>query len=523
MIQSNKEKLLTCDITCLPKVLSMIYIGSVEEVHSIVGKALELRECTPYSFRILANNLELFKLNNPQLQQAYNLYRPNEILAMPFFPSNLLFHSYNTIVKCPDDRCFVMKNMAYKKVEKDNQIDNNHSRFIPLIKNMDYVCEHCDVKNMKNMSYILLDLRIIECESFEEWNENISFLPNMIMVSQQELKQHNFAKEIISRFNEDKGVIHFVVMTSETDYFRDLENNFYFDNSNAENDLFQIKYGTQTKAEKELNIELTYSMSKKEKMKLQEYDIFKTTLKAFIKADYPYISYAYGGYKNVHNEALKYGITLLNHDKKCYLCKRNKKHDKIPRMSRYKASFYRKNFFIANENDAKSTGNSNIIISSSRILIPSSTSSSSPSTLKRFNSRKEDDKSITFNSYYLSKILETYLTQLLNSGDTHFIECNITKIDNANKKKDTLTNCLFVMNNHEFQIYKIAPSKRKEEDEELNYIDKYLFIDLNHIDLDKKSSVINIKLEGKKELLIYMYSNDKALFIYNLIDSILKE
>ena len=42
---------------------------------------------------------------------------------------------------------------------------------------------------------------------------------------------------------------------------------------------------------------------------------------------FKYVSYAYGGYKEIHDCAIKYKIDLLEHGEKCFLCKGEQKNN----------------------------------------------------------------------------------------------------------------------------------------------------------------------------------------------------
>ena len=57
-----------------------------------------------------------------------------------------------------------------------------------------------------------------------------------------------------------------------------------------------------------------------------EYDNLKKTLICMLKSNYPYISFAYGGFNAIHELSFKYKISLLNHDPNCDLCKKIKKN-----------------------------------------------------------------------------------------------------------------------------------------------------------------------------------------------------
>ena len=75
------------------------------------------------------------------------------------------------------------------------------------------------MKIIKNkIKYILVDLRILENGDFSDENEKWGFLPNMIMVNQDELKSEDFPEILFQRFKPNRGNFHFIFMTSETKY-----------------------------------------------------------------------------------------------------------------------------------------------------------------------------------------------------------------------------------------------------------------------------------------------------------------
>ena len=43
---------------------------------------------------------------------------------------------------------------------------------------------------------------------------------------------------------------------------------------------------------------------------------------------FKYVSYAFGGYKDIHSFAMEYNIDLLEHGKKCVLCEEEEKEKK---------------------------------------------------------------------------------------------------------------------------------------------------------------------------------------------------
>ena len=57
-----------------------------------------------------------------------------------------------------------------------------------------------------------------------------------------------------------------------------------------------------------------------------EYNNFKNLVEAMNEEGFKYVSFIYGGYKNVHSLAMKYNIELLEHQENCFLCMKEKKN-----------------------------------------------------------------------------------------------------------------------------------------------------------------------------------------------------
>jgi hypothetical protein len=94
--------------------MSSFCIQSNEEVECLVNDAYKLRENTPYSFRILAHNLNIFTPYSSRLKELYNFYQLDNLLSLPIFPSEVIYISFNYTVECPDENCTNFK----KSLEK---------------------------------------------------------------------------------------------------------------------------------------------------------------------------------------------------------------------------------------------------------------------------------------------------------------------------------------------------------------------------------------------------------------------
>ena len=296
----NGEKILSGKENYLSKILSRITIKSFEEVDFIFNYALDLRNETPYSFRLLSKKLEIYQFNSKNLESLYDKYKPNSLIAMPIFPTEIFYICYNNIFKCPDEYC---KNCY--GIEKGNlkRNKNNNDSFD------NYFCPHCETKSNKKLKYMILDLRILN--DIENEKEKKPFLPQMIMIEQEELKLPTFSEKITERFLKDKGFYHFIFMISEYNYYENYEDSFYY---------------IDTLSSRKMDSSRDKKISLKETNKNLENENMKNLLVSLLNYNYPYISFCYGGFLYIHELSYKYNINLLNHNQKCYLCKNMNKN-----------------------------------------------------------------------------------------------------------------------------------------------------------------------------------------------------
>ena len=91
-----------------------------------------------------------------------------------------------------------------------------------------------------------------------------------------------------------------------------------------------MMYGLQTRVNKEINTKLVRQQIKKDKskrlqLKIKEFDNLKKIITSFMSKNYSFVSFVFGGFKEIHEQSLKFNIPLLNHDDSCYICKKNRK------------------------------------------------------------------------------------------------------------------------------------------------------------------------------------------------------
>jgi hypothetical protein len=71
--------------------MTCLTIRTKEELDKIIKIAMELREQTPYSFRILAEKIGFLRKKNKDIKANYEKYHPELLPAMPIFPSEVYY------------------------------------------------------------------------------------------------------------------------------------------------------------------------------------------------------------------------------------------------------------------------------------------------------------------------------------------------------------------------------------------------------------------------------------------------
>ena len=92
-------------------------------------------------------------------------------------------------------------------------------------------CEHCKQKIKKDIQYIFLDLRVLDYKKKHDINhiDASGLIPKLISIPANELDNNNVIQEFINRFTEDKSLYHFVLLPTKTNYFININNNYFCD------------------------------------------------------------------------------------------------------------------------------------------------------------------------------------------------------------------------------------------------------------------------------------------------------
>ena len=214
----NREKFFVEDYSVILTRLTQLNIESIKEVNNIIDLANDIRDKTPISFYILANKLEIFKYDSPNLKNLYEKFTQNQFLALPMFTSDIFFSTYPNVINCTNIDCENFKNI-------------NNNKFSKCV-----YCRNRDIK--KNLSFIIIDIRIFDKEMyFEEFNdikEDISlnelfpgFLPKTIKITPEQINSEEYPKNILNVYKNEKDKYHFIIITTDTKNFSEYENNFY--------------------------------------------------------------------------------------------------------------------------------------------------------------------------------------------------------------------------------------------------------------------------------------------------------
>lgn len=313
----NRNKFFVEDYSAVLTELSQMHIDTIKEVNHILDYANEIRDKTPNSFYILVDKLEINNYNSPNLKILYEQYKPNKMMAMPIFTSDIFTITYNNLIRCPDIKCENFKNIKF----------NNSSKCV--------YCKNREIK--KKLPYIILDIRIFGEELFNDELNGIKnniplidlypgFLPKTIKITQEQINSEDYPKNILNDYKNEKDKYHFIIITSDTKNFFEYEDKFY-KNSNKRKSI----KGVKIKQFKELDIkkvEENFELNKKEYFLLKEFDNFKKLVEEMNLQKFKYVSYSYEGYKEIHSFAIEHKIDLLEHGKECFLCKELKEKNR---------------------------------------------------------------------------------------------------------------------------------------------------------------------------------------------------
>lgn len=92
-------------------------------IDEIFENAKKFRALTPYSFKLIFEEMEIFKPKCKKHRENFDFYKPEYFLCLPIMPSEIFCITYNNIVKCPDKNC--LNFIDLKELEGDKENENN--------------------------------------------------------------------------------------------------------------------------------------------------------------------------------------------------------------------------------------------------------------------------------------------------------------------------------------------------------------------------------------------------------------
>ena len=304
-LKQNRDNFKSTESAAIPILFSKCCITSDSELSKIIQQARIIRQHTPNSFRLLVNKLEIFKPRSHKLKIMYEKFNTDEMISLPILASEVLYNEFKNEIYCADSQC-----KHYIKNNNDNVSSQNEFEC--------YFCKNGQ-KSLKH-ELLLIDLRV---NAVNEGTLNI--LSENYFLTQKHLQSDNVGKILYENIEHHKGKKHIILVTSDTEYFDDYEERFFIQQTNNPN-KGHIQVSDNSFLNSVLNDKEFKSLQKTDKThtqldKLQEYKNIKKIISELLKQNFPYVSYSYNGFKEIHELCVKYNFPLESHNnKKCKFC-----------------------------------------------------------------------------------------------------------------------------------------------------------------------------------------------------------
>lgn len=121
LLEYYTEDIICCDLSNIPSLISSINLKSYEMINEIFDNAIKLRAITPYSFRLIFDEMEIFKQKCIRHKENYDKFKPESILCLPILPCEIFCITYTNIVKCPDNRCLNFIDLKELDIDGDEE------------------------------------------------------------------------------------------------------------------------------------------------------------------------------------------------------------------------------------------------------------------------------------------------------------------------------------------------------------------------------------------------------------------
>ena len=364
--------------------ISKINISDLNIAKNIFINAFYIKKNTPYSIYYLIDLLHIFKPKSSFLKIQYEKLNLSNLNAFPIFPIEVLYNSFNNILSCPDITCknfknsfqnwdFPIKEKCYyckmKEIfdsfyfEKNNENNNNNNE---NNKN--------DLFNYE-IDFCIFDLRIMnkKKENFLGIFPKLKLFENINLLKDDNIEDKIY-NELLELKKNTKKPIHIMLLTNSTKYYSSFEKKLYH-NPQENKEKLKIKIGLSWQKPKILDKNKIHNYIKYNKDLnsdiIKEYDNFRRILNKLNNENFPYISFVFGGYYEIHHLSNLLNIPLNSHNPNlCYLCKKLENSNKKILISENNFNLLNKNnnnlIFQCNYNKKK---NATAIFSNKQLMI----------------------------------------------------------------------------------------------------------------------------------------------------------
>ena len=359
LLKYKKNVFVNFDQTNLLSYFAKIKIQDKYELNDIINLSKIIKNNTPKSFEILVEKLEIFKPNSLYLKYNYEFYNIETLLTLPLLPNEILYKIYeNKEIFCYDKNCKNFSLFSKENFKLENEKENE--------------CKFCKnkIKEEEKINFYFIDLRLLDLNNNNKNKNNnnnnqIGSILNLNnFFNQNELNNSNFleiSSNLLDKIIEKKDSFHIVLIPTKTDNFNEYEKQY-----NIEKEKYSINFNKEKFFKKLLK-------SNENNNNLKQYLIIKNIIQLLIQSNFPFVSYVFGGFKEIHDLILLNNLTFNEHNKnKCFLCIENQKNFyKIENSE----EFYKnkiKNVINSNENIINKNSNEkddNFILAKEKINI----------------------------------------------------------------------------------------------------------------------------------------------------------
>jgi hypothetical protein len=178
LIEYYTEDIICSDLSNIPSLISSITLKSYEMINEIFDNAIKLRAITPYSFRLMFEEMEIFKKKCLKHKENYDKFKPESILCLPILPCEIFCITYTNIIKCPDKKCLNFIDLKELSGEEECNIDMELNVKIDN-KSINYNDNRSEIRKSKsNLSDLDKKKWIYNFEEINHDNENNNYNHN---------------------------------------------------------------------------------------------------------------------------------------------------------------------------------------------------------------------------------------------------------------------------------------------------------------------------------------------------------